>query len=89
LTFLLSLEIRRDAVFSFNTPLLTPRRISGSAAANAVRAPSASPLETACSTFLIKVRTRLVLDRLIAVRLAVCRIRFLAERWCAMIDPLS
>lgn len=72
--------MRREAVFSLSTCLVTARRISGSATCNALRAASASPAATACSTLLMNVRTRLLRARLIAVRLAVCRIRFFAER---------
>jgi hypothetical protein len=80
LTFFARREMRRDAVFSLRTRLWTARRISGSATCSALRAASGSPAATACSTLLMNVRTRLARARLISVRLAVCRIRFFAER---------
>ena len=38
-----------------------------------------SPLSIAVSTFLMKLRTRLVRARLMALRRSVCRIRFFAD----------
>lgn len=73
-------EIFREAVFMCSTPLVTPRRISGSAAAKAVCAVEKSPWASAVSTLRMKVLIRLTRLRLIAVRFSVWRMRFLAER---------
>src|ERR1700732_3228132 len=60
----------RATVFRWSTRLVIARCSSGWASWNADLAASLSPLAIAVSTFLTKVRTRLVRARLIAVRLA-------------------
>jgi hypothetical protein len=74
----------RETVFLWSTPLVIARCSSGCASRNADCAAVLSPVAIAVSTFLTKVRTRLVRARLIAVRLAVCRMRFSADLWLAM-----
>ena len=69
----------RETVFLWSTPLVIARCSSGCANRRADCAVALSPVEIAVSTFLTKVRTRLTRARLIAVRLAVCRIRFSAD----------
>jgi hypothetical protein len=61
----------RETVFLWSTPFVMARCSSGCARRKADCAACLSPLEIAVSTFLTKVRTRLVRARLIAVRLAV------------------
>ena len=74
----------RDTVFLWRTPLVIARCSSGCAKRRAEVAVSLSPVAIAASTFLTKVRTRLTRARLMAVRLAVCRIRFSADLWLAI-----
>jgi hypothetical protein len=69
----------RETVFLWSTPLVIARCSSGCANRKADCAVALSPVEIAVSTFLTKVRTRLTRARLIAVRLAVCRMRFSAD----------
>ena len=61
-------ESLRDTVLRWNKPLLTPRINSGWAARNAAVACSLSPLAMARSTLRRKVRMRLSLAPLTAVR---------------------
>lgn len=69
----------RETVFLWSTPLVIARCSSGCANRRADCAVALSPVEIAVSTFLTKVRTRLTRARLIAVRFAVCRMRFSAD----------
>src|ERR1700761_5114114 len=78
-TRLVRRETFRAPVFLCSTPLVTPRMISGSAAFRAARAALASPPVMASSTLRMKPRTRVLRAVLMAVRLAVVRVRFLAE----------
>jgi hypothetical protein len=74
----------RETVFLWSTPLVIARCISGCASRRADSAVALSPVAIAVSTFFTKVRTRLTRPRLMAVRLAVCRMRFSADLWFAM-----
>ncbi len=78
-------EILREAVFFGSTPLITPRAISGSAAAKAALASAALPAARASSTFLMKVRMRETRARLVAVRRSVTRTRFFADSVFAIV----
>jgi hypothetical protein len=69
----------RETVFLWSTPLVIARCSSGCASRRADAAVALSPVAIAASTFFTKVRTRLTLARLTAVRLAVCRMRFSAD----------
>jgi hypothetical protein len=69
----------RETVFLWSTPLVIARCSSGCANRRADCAVALSPVAIAVSTFLTKVRTRLARARLMAVRLAVCRMRFSAD----------
>lgn len=71
-------EIFRLAVFLCNTPLVTPRMISGCAAVSAEAAACLSPEEIASSTDLRKVRIRDLRARLTSVRRRVCLTRLIA-----------
>ncbi len=72
-------ESLRDTVLRWNKPVLTPRINSGWAARNATVACSLSPLTMARSTLRRKVRMRLSLAPLTAVRRLIWRMRFFAE----------
>ena len=76
---LLKRDSLRAAVFLCTTPLPTLRCSSGCANLRADCAVARSPVAIAVSTFFTKVRTRLTRARLMAVRLAVCRMRFSAD----------
>jgi hypothetical protein len=75
----------RDTVFLCITPLVIARCNSGRASWRADWAAPLSPPAIAVSTFLTKVRTRLIRERLIAVRFSVWRMRFSADLWFAML----
>src|SRR5215207_11514076 len=68
-------------------PFCAARMISGSAARRACAAAARSPPAIASSTWRMKVRIRLRRDRLIAVRLAILRVIFLADVVLAMGYP--
>ena len=61
----------REAVFLCITPFVIARCNSGWATCSADCAAVLSPVAIAVSTFLTKVRTRLIRDRLVAVRFSV------------------
>jgi hypothetical protein len=69
----------RETVFLWSTPLVIARCSSGCASRRADSAVALSPVAIAVSTLFTKVRTRLTRARLMAVRLAVCRMRFSAD----------
>ena len=79
-----SLETFRDAIFGCRTPSWALRMMTGCASLRASLATSALPASIASSTFLMNVRTRLNVLRLIVLRRSVCRIRFFADAWLAI-----
>src|SRR5689334_9097856 len=81
-------ETFREAVFLCTMPFWAARISSGSAARRAATASFWLPEAIASSTLRMNVRTRLRRERLIAVRLAILRVIFLAETVLAMAKVL-